>query len=220
MRSQGIVFKQVRVQAVPRSSCHTRMYGTACYPEIQHPAGVADAVPFGYNWTHPSEPLAHPWVYYTASELGAQPAGISSAAVSSFRNFEAGGFIAVAIPFLSTKWLPEQRGTYEQVTDFRLHALRRTSMPPPTLDGVYFCIRLSWNGDHLHQLCDPNSPDSPQRTTGVIRLAFEEFLNDLKRCGLSQADCQVEAAAMARHLVASRGISWHLVAALASASFA
>ena len=43
-------------------------------------------------------------------------------------------------------------------------------------------VRLSWNGDHIHQLCDPNDGGAPGgRTTGRVRAAVEEFWNDLKR---------------------------------------
>ena len=43
----------------------------------------------------------------------------------------------------------------------------------------YFCVRLVWNGDFIHQLCDPN--DAAGRTTGRVRAAVEEFWNDLER---------------------------------------
>ena len=43
----------------------------------------------------------------------------------------------------------------------------------------YFCVRLSFNGAWIHQLCDPNDGDG--RTTGVVRAATEELWNDLKR---------------------------------------
>ena len=39
--------------------------------------------PFGYNWTHPGSPLAHPWKYFTHGELGGNPAGQISAAIPS-----------------------------------------------------------------------------------------------------------------------------------------
>ena len=68
-------------------------------------------VPFGYNWTHPTSPLTHPWRFFSAEDLGANPAGVNSAALSSFREFESGGYVAVVLPFLSTTYLPEQRGS-------------------------------------------------------------------------------------------------------------
>ena len=77
---------------------------------------------FGYNWTHPTSPLAHPWNYFSAEQLGATD-GVASAAVPSFRTFPGGGFVAVVIPFLSATLLPEERGNASQVTDFRDHAI-------------------------------------------------------------------------------------------------
>ena len=34
---------------------------------------------------------------------------------------------------------------------------------------------------HINQLCDPMEPGGSNRTTGVVRMAIEEFWNDLKR---------------------------------------
>ena len=66
------------------------------------------------------------------------------------------------------------RGWRHRAIEGRGEALR--DRPAPR----YFCVRLSWNGEHLHQLCDPNDPTTG-RTTGVVRAAVEEFFNDLKR---------------------------------------
>ena len=63
-----------------------------------------------------------------------------------------------------------------QVTDFRLHRASRDSSKEPR----YYCVRVVWNGDWIHQLCDPNEP-STGRTTGVVRAVVEEWWNDLKR---------------------------------------
>jgi hypothetical protein len=134
---------------------------------------------FGFNWTHPNSPLAHPWRFHSVEDLGASIHGVESAAVPSFRTFEASGFVAVVLPFLSADYLPEQRGTAAQVTDFRLHAVRR-SAASDRIEPRYFCVRLSWNGEHIHQICDPNDPTTG-RTTGVVRAAVEDFFNDLKR---------------------------------------
>lgn len=123
-------------------------------------------VPFGYNWTHPTSPLTHPWRFFSAEDLGANPAGVNSAALSSFREFESGGYVAVVLPFLSTTYLPEQRGSHEHVTDFRQYSITRRSdvVPGATPEGRgvprYLCVRLSWNGEHIHQLCDPNDPST------------------------------------------------------------
>ena len=148
-------------------------------------SSVSSHLGYGHNWTHPTAPLAHPFRYFTAQELGGNPVGVMSASVPSFRTFESGGHVAVIIPFLSRTHLPEQRGNASQVIDFRLHTVRRhshgeASAPASRAPPEHFCVRLSWNGDHIHQLCDPNDPLT-NRTTGVVRAAVEEFWNDLKR---------------------------------------
>ena len=38
---------------------------------------------YGFNYTHPSEPLAHPYVYFSAEQLGSDPEGMVSAAIPS-----------------------------------------------------------------------------------------------------------------------------------------
>ena len=102
------------------------------------------------------------------------------------------------LPFFSTEYLPEQRGTPEQVTDFRkFRVTRATPAEAPSLANLdgrrsaeaasprtarYSCVRLSWNGEWLHQLCDPNGSGAQAgRTTGVVRAAIETFWNDMKR---------------------------------------
>ena len=45
----------------------------------------------------------------------------------SFRTFDTGGFVAVILPFISTRFLPEERGTSDAVTDFRKFAVSRTA---------------------------------------------------------------------------------------------
>ena len=100
----------------------------------------------------------------------------------SFRTFDTGGFVAVILPFISTRFLPEERGTSDAVTDFRKFAVSRTAHGnAAAADGAgaggtptHHCVRLSWNGEHIHQICDPNDPTSG-RTTGVVRAAVEEF---------------------------------------------
>ena len=173
------------------SHCSTRVYSTTCLPEIaprsykdpasSRPPASSDMAAFGFNWTHPTAPLAHPWRYFSTSELGANTAGQQSAAVPSFRTFESGGFVAIVMPFFSATLLPEQRGSASEVIDFRKHAIRRSADPTARPAAPrYYCVRLSWNGEHLHQVCDPNDPLT-NRTTGVVRMAVEEFFNDLKR---------------------------------------
>ena len=181
--SEGVVFKQLRVEPTSGVDCATKLYSGVCLPELgvgaSQPGREANA-PFGHNWTHPDSPLSHPWRYFTAQELGANPSGIASAAVPSFRTFSTGGYVALVLPFLSTTLLPEQRGTPSEVIDFRKHLLPRSSESLPRPAQLYVCVRLCWNGEHLHQICDPNDGSSG-RTTGVVRLAVEVFFNDLKR---------------------------------------
>lgn len=128
----------------------------------------------GWNWTHPSEPLARPFKAHSAVELGAADWGLSSANPASFRRYPSDGFASFVIPFLSETHLPEQRGDASTVADFRLTRATRSNTRTPN----YFCVRLSWDGQHIHQICDPNDPTTG-RTTGVVRAAVLEFWNDL-----------------------------------------
>ena len=182
--TEGLVFKQTRVRPMNASECFSAIYSESCIPELQgYHTGHADTAPFGFNWTHPGEPLRHPWRHHSAEWLGANPSGVSSAAVASYRLFPASGYVAIVIPFLSATLLPEQRGTADDVLDFRAFRLNRSStreVGAPRPSELYFCVRLSWNGEHLHQLCDPNDA-ATGRTLGVVRAAVEEFFNDLKR---------------------------------------
>ena len=198
-----ILTSQARVRPTSAVACSTSLHSGACLPEIVFDPTTAatavasadasvtstavldaasDVAPFGYNWTHPTSPLSHQWRYFTVAELGANPAGQISAAIPSFRTFEGGGFVAVIIPFVSSTYLPEQRGTSATVADFRLHAVGRqqSASLDPSAVGTHSCVRLSWNGEHIHQLCDPNDA-ATGRTSGVVRAAVEEFFNDLKR---------------------------------------
>ena len=81
------------------------------------------------------------------------------------------------VPFVSDALLPEQRGEADAVIDYRAHNLNRTNGHERAAN--HLCVRLSWNGVHIHQLCDPN--DAAGRTTGVVRAAVENFFHDLKR---------------------------------------
>ena len=81
-----------------------------CYPELGFEQG--SHAPFGYNHTHPDEPMAQPWRHYLSHELGANPEGVKSAAIPSLMReaYEMGGFAAVIIPFFSEIFLFEERG--------------------------------------------------------------------------------------------------------------
>ena len=150
-----------------------------CWPELGEGQGSAQS--FGYNHTHPSQPMAEPWVHFTAAELGGNPApgGVRSAAIPSMQGYEASGFVALVIPFFSESWLDEEHGLAADVTDYRLTYVNATNARTPR----FFCIRTSHNGRHVRQLCDPT--DDPVnkngRLTGAVREAAEQMWNDLKR---------------------------------------
>ena len=69
-------------------------------------------------------------MWLSAEELGVDPRGFASAHPASFRQVPSGGFVAVVLPFFADAFLPEERGTYDQVAgSVRLH-------PPPPLRVV------------------------------------------------------------------------------------
>ena len=111
-----------------------------------------------------------------SDESGLDPNGPSSANPASLRSYPGGGYVSLVIPFFSATWLPDEKGTHMEVSDFRVHRAHRGSDRMPR----YYCVRIVWNGDWMHQLCDPNAPGT-NRTTGVVRAAVEEWWNDLKR---------------------------------------
>ena len=46
----------------------------------------------------------------------------------------------------------------------------------------YYCVRVSHNGRHMKQLCDPGvMGDGLEPYTGAVRATVEEWFNDLKR---------------------------------------
>ena len=163
----------------------TSALGDSCYPDLGSGASstLMSTASYGYNWTHPGHSLQHGFAFHSSEMLGADPSGRQSAAQASYRTYPAGGYVTIIIPFLSDALLPEERGTHDVVTDFRLHRVMRSN----NRTARFFCVRLSWNGGFIHQLCDPNDPDTG-RTTGVVRAAIEEFWNDLKRCVWPQRD--------------------------------
>ena len=111
--------------------------------------------------------------------LGIDPDGSASAHLASFERFPSGRYASFAVPFFSSAYLPPEKGllaSNASNSSFETFRVLRGDSAMPT----HFCIRLSWDGVHVHQLCDPNDPVSG-RTTGVVRAALEEFWNDLKR---------------------------------------
>lgn len=173
----GVRITQSRVQVGEGTVCGTGAFLDECLPEFDRPFAEQSKEPFGWNWTAASAPLDNPFLWHSAAEMGSNPSGQASAAAESLRIIPSGGFVSFVIPFFSSVMLPEERSPH--VADFRLTQATVQNGRPPN----FFCVRLSWNGEHLHQLCDPNLPHGTPagRTTGVVRRAILEFWNDLKR---------------------------------------
>jgi len=174
--TQGLSIRQVRVRST--SSWPAGGLGDECFAVVDDTN--ADTESFGYNWTTGgATPLSQPWKYWDAEQLGADPSGQTAASVASgFRSYPSAGFVAVVLPFFSDTLLPEEAGTAEEVTDFRLSRATFENDREPK----YFCVRLSWNGEYVQQVCDPNDAPGPEgRITGVVRAAVEAFWNDMKR---------------------------------------
>ena len=157
-----------------------------CLPEISD-AGVnagdlIDKKDFCYNWTDPDQPCRNMWHHFTAAELGSDPSGQPSASTdATYNTLPNDGFVAIIIPFFSETSLPDEEGsTPEEVTDYRQHAfdVSRGTSPPN-----FFCVRLSWNGVAVEQLCDPNDPETGRMTGRVLSrlvLAFTSILLHLR----------------------------------------
>ena len=181
----GIAIWQTRAQTVGMGACNNSpTISGECRPELDQskPDSLQyqDTEPFGYNWTNASASgLSNPFRYYSAAEAGTLPNGPVSANPASFRRYPSGGYLSIVIPFFSETYLPDQRGVAENVLDFRDYQVTKRT---PGRTARYFCVRIVWNGDFMHQLCDPNDENfMPPRTTGRTRAAVTEFWNDLKR---------------------------------------
>ncbi|KOO31405.1 polycystic kidney disease protein-2 [Chrysochromulina tobinii] len=150
-----------------------------CPPELGF--GTGSAVPYGVNFSHPGEPMVHPFYWYSATELGADPRGLSSANLVALTRepYESAGYVALVIPFFSDVLLPNQVGSFEEVEDFRTSAVNATN----DRHVRYYCVRLSHNGAQVRQLCDPTSNlrTNDGELTGVVRAAVEELWGDLRR---------------------------------------
>mmetsp|Transcript_52816 Transcript_52816/g.136768 ORF Transcript_52816/g.136768 Transcript_52816/m.136768 type:complete len:894 (+) Transcript_52816:64-2745(+) len=207
--TEGLFIRQTRAKAFPADECLLAPFTGTCYVQ---PGDESEVPDFGFNWTSPRDPPFAPWRYHSAAALGSAPHDFS-AFMPSLAKYEGGGFAAAALPFFSNTYLPEQRGTAHDLLDFRAYAVdaggtRQTEKfcaatpPGPTAGnasgdapplpasrafdrakGAFFCVRLTHNGEHFHQLCDPNFPvhDPLGRTTGLVRAAVEGWWNDLKR---------------------------------------
>jgi len=189
----GISFNQLRVRPMAEEQCNSQHSpgGHAshetpaistrhfrCLPDLAYSGdsgtGEQDTVPFGYNASDPSRVRDVPFLHYTGEQLGSNPAGQPSASAEiNFATIPTDGFPSFVVPFFSDTLLPDESGNWSDVTDFQLHA-SNVSMTP-----AYFCVRLSWNGEHIRQLCDPN--DALGRTTGAVPAAALEFWHEMKR---------------------------------------
>ena len=172
--TDGIMLKQAR--AAPRQCKTTQQLGP-CLPELEF-GDTGSTESFGRNYTHPSLAPAHPYHHFTSEELGSDPDGVTSAAVPSMKTYGSDGFVAIVIPFFSDTFLPEQQGMASEIVDYRLHFVNTTN----GRRARYYCVRLSSNGHHIRQLCDPGTGGNGNGAlTGAVRLAVEEMWNDLKR---------------------------------------
>lgn len=154
--AHGVVFKQVRAEPVAGRACYA---SHTCYSTV----GVSEGSPgdgsreaFGYGASEDA------FSWFSPEELGANPAGITSASPISQRQFPSGGYVALYKPFFSDTLLPYQSGDASQVTDHRLHEATPGNGKAPT----YYCARSSFNGVHIEQRCnpDPASNDAVART--------------------------------------------------------
>ena len=179
----GVLIRTVRAASNAPANCGTTQYGS-CYdsPRFSPELGFAEneeTASFGYNWTDPSQPLEHPWGHFDCTDLGLSCSRTMSNALASYGlSYPPGGFVAAVIPFFSPTFLPEQKGTHEQVIDMKSVRCNRTANDAQACTPRFHCVRLSWNGQHLHQLCDPMADG---RVTGVVRAAIESFWTELKR---------------------------------------
>ena len=58
--------------------------------------------------------------------------------------------------------------------------------------AAFYCVRLTTNGRHLKQLCDPGANgQGAEPYTGAVRAAIEEWWNDLKRGHFLDASTRV-----------------------------
>ena len=177
------------LEACPLSQPHR--FGS-CLPELSSLGNkvdhLVDKADFGTNWTHPEEPLHAPWKYFTADELGSNPAGQASASTtSSYNTLPNGGFVVVFIPFFSAWQLPDEiADSPAGVMDFRPHAY---NVSRGAAEPNFFCMRLSWNGHQVEQFCDPNDEDG--RTTGVILERMVQTWTDMKAAQFMDAKTRI-----------------------------
>ena len=133
--SEGLSIISTRVKPTDPKDCATELLGgnAMCLTELNQDCLAAEGPakceeekdPFGYNWTHPEMPLENQFIYRDAKWLGTNPNGVASAAPASLRLTAGGGYVAIVLPFFSDAYIPEQRGTYRDVTGFEEHRVCR-----------------------------------------------------------------------------------------------
>eukprot|EP00966_Prymnesium_polylepis_P335696 7391030-Prymnesium_polylepis.1 len=187
--SAGIQIRQQRVRSLETTTmpgvdnpCEAAFVGDFCLPELGKPT-TYETQPFGFNFTHPYTALDAPFRWLSREQLGAQP----ETSTRRERSYDSSGYVAVILPFFSNVLLPEQRGTADTVIDYRLHYANRFD----DREARYFCVRLSWNGDLLHQVCDPVPSQHNRSTVSVVRLAVDEFWESLQRAHFIDANTRV-----------------------------
>ena len=180
--TEGILIRQGR--SAPETCQTTHQLG-ACYPALSK--GSGSRAPYGFNYTHPAEPLDRPFVYLTRDELGAD-AEMTSANFASLQGYSTGGYAALVIPFFADRYLPPEEGAASDISDFRQYYVNTTN----ERTARAFCVRTSTNGRYLKQLCDPGTNgDGSGALTGVVRAHIETFWNDLKRAHYIDAKTRV-----------------------------
>ena len=128
----GMIIWQSRAQPQPAHECDAKTIGGLCFAEAMWPYKI-DESEFGYNWTHPGEPLAHPWRHFTAAESGGNPrTGGESANPVSLHSYPPGGFLSIVLPFFADTYLPSERGFAPNVT---VHTKQRLDPSPPHAVG-------------------------------------------------------------------------------------
>ena len=94
------------------------------------------------------------------------------------REYDASGFVAVAIPFFSDTYLSYEEGEAGSITDYKNSYVTTEN----GRTARFYCVRVSHNGRHMKQLCDPGADGAgAEPYTGAVRATVEEWWNDLKR---------------------------------------
>lgn len=173
-----------------------------CYPNfgLVEGVGTESQESYGFNRTHPDQPLSLPYKFLTSAEMGSDPSGQTSASIDSQYNVvPSSGFATIIIPFFSETFLEEENGHWSNVTDFRPAMYEVTS---GRAEPNFWCIRLSWDGENIKQLCDPNNagngtagtadgPEHKGETTGVVSAAVLTFWDDMKQAHWLDAQSRI-----------------------------